>query len=319
MDLIGTAENPIPSGAQAGFFEAADGARLRHASWAPTGGGRRGTVCLFSGRREFIEKYFETIAELRRRGFHVITMDWRGQGLSTRETGDRRNGHIDHFDRYVDDIQTFLDTLVLPDCPPPFFALAHSMGGTILLHYAAARRPVWFDRMVLTAPMLQLPVRPVPTVLLRGFVRLVCALGLKKLSVPGSREVRYEESGFEDNVLTSDHARFMRVAAVLQAAPELDLGPPSFGWVRAAYAAMAALRKRGTINRIEIPVLLMAAGRDRVVSRRAVEAMGRRLPAGGSVTLDGARHDILNECDDVREQFWAAFDAFIPGSGHGGA
>ncbi len=316
MDLIGTAENPIPSGAQAGFFEAADGAQLRYASWAPTGGGHRGTVCLFSGRREFIEKYFETIAELRRRGFHVMTMDWRGQGLSTREAGGRRNGHIDHFDQYVEDIRTFLDRLVLPDCPPPFFALAHSMGGTILLHYAAARRPVWFDRMVLTAPMLKLSARPVPAVLLRGLVRLACVLGLKRLSVPGSREVRYEESGFEDNDLTSDHTRFMRMGAVLQVAPELDLGPPSLGWVRAAYAAMAGLRKRSIIERIEIPVLLVAAGRDRVVSRRAVEVMGRKLPAGGAVTLDGARHDILNECDDVREQFWAAFDAFVPGSGN---
>ena len=32
------------------------------------------------------------------------------------------------------------------------------------------------------------------------------------------------------------------------------------------------------------------------------------------VTIDGARHEILQEADIYREQFWAAFDAFVPGS-----
>ena len=38
--------------------------------------------------------------------------------------------------------------IVLPDCPPPYFALAHSMGANILLR-AACHRDCWFDRMVL--------------------------------------------------------------------------------------------------------------------------------------------------------------------------
>ena len=29
------------------------------------------------------------------------------------------------------------------------------------------------------------------------------------------------------------------------------------------------------------------------------------------VVIDHARHEILNERDEVREQFWAAFDTFI--------
>jgi len=52
----------------------------------------KGTVCVFGGRGEFIEKYFETIGELRRRGFAVATMDWRGQGRSSRQLPDARKG-----------------------------------------------------------------------------------------------------------------------------------------------------------------------------------------------------------------------------------
>ncbi len=48
--------------------------------------------------------------------------------------------------------------VVLPDCPPPYFALAHSMGGAVMLR-VAARGKRWFDRMVLSAPMIDLPGR----------------------------------------------------------------------------------------------------------------------------------------------------------------
>jgi lysophospholipase len=30
--------------------------------------------------------------------------------------------------------------------------------------------------------------------------------------------------------------------------------------------------------------------------------------------IPGARHEILMERDEFREQFWAAFDAFVPGT-----
>jgi alpha-beta hydrolase superfamily lysophospholipase len=52
---------------------------LRYARWAARGA-PQGTVCVFTGRSEAIEKYFETIADLLARGFAVAAMDWRGQG-----------------------------------------------------------------------------------------------------------------------------------------------------------------------------------------------------------------------------------------------
>ena len=57
----------------------------------------KGTVCVFGGRGEFIEKYFETISELRQRGFAVAIMDWRGQGHSSRQLPDRAQGACRRF------------------------------------------------------------------------------------------------------------------------------------------------------------------------------------------------------------------------------
>jgi lysophospholipase len=60
--------------------------------------------------------------------------------------------------------------------------------------------------------------------------------------------------------------------------------------------------------------LIIGAGSDRVVSTRAVEHFARHVRLGSFVMIDGAKHEILQEKDYYREQFLAAFDAFIPGS-----
>src|ERR1700757_2741342 len=151
MNLVPTPANPVPDAVVAGTIKTPDGVSLRFARWEPPPG-RKGTVCLFQGRSEFIEKYFETVRDLRPRGFAVATLDWRGQGLSERALGDPFKGHVSDFSEYEPDLETFMREVVLPDCPPPLFALAHSMGATILIR-AAYRGHRWFDRMVLTAPM----------------------------------------------------------------------------------------------------------------------------------------------------------------------
>ena len=134
-----------------------DGAELRFARWAPPAG-RKGTVCVFQGRSEQIEKYFETVRDLRDRGFAVATIDWRGQGHSSRRLRDPRKGYVRDFSDFEIDVEAFVQQVVLPDCPPPYFALAHSMGGAVMLRIAYAGKR-WFDRMVLSAPMIDLPGR----------------------------------------------------------------------------------------------------------------------------------------------------------------
>ena len=86
-------------------------------------------MVVLQGRAEFIEKYFETVRDLRARGFAVATFDWRGQGLSDRALSDRHKGYVRNFSNYITDLEAMMEQVVMPDCPPPFFALAHSMGG----------------------------------------------------------------------------------------------------------------------------------------------------------------------------------------------
>lgn len=311
MDLVSTPKNPIPLGASSGYLDIRKGVRVRYASWQSALHQRRGTVCIFPGRNEFIEKYFEVVGELRRRGFAVAVMDWRGQGGSSRLTRNPMKGHIRDFAEYEEDLSHFMKGVVLPDCPMPYFAIAHSMAAAVLYN-AATKRGCWFSRMVMTAPMLELAGLPLPQGLCARLADALTLLGFGRQAVPGAPE-QWTSHTFEGNPLTSDRERFYRNAAVLNAAPGLAIGPPTYGWLNAAFEAMARLRDEKYAPLIRIPSLLVAAGDDQVVSSKAIEDFSSRLRAGSQIVLRGSRHEILQERDAIREQFWAAFDAFIPG------
>jgi lysophospholipase len=311
MKLISIPANPVPENVTTGTLRTPDGIGLRFARWSPPVG-RKGTVCLFQGRTEFIEKYYETVSELRARGFAVATLDWRGQGLSDRLLPDRRKGHIRNFSAYDIDLETFMREVVLPDCPPPHFALAHSMGGAILLR-AARQGHRWFDRTVLSAPMIALH-GPHALGAARATARAMRLFGFGSSFIPMADTALVGTRPFVGNVLTSDPVRYARNAAVLEAEPALGLAAPTIGWADAAFRVMNDFSQRSYAAQIRQPILVVAAGRDLVVSTLAIEEFAIRLRAGAHVIVAGAQHEVLMEQDRYRAQFWAAFDAFVPGT-----
>jgi lysophospholipase len=312
MKLVSIPANPVPENFVAGALKTPNGALLRFARWQPPAG-RRGTVCILQGRGEWIEKYFETVRELRARGFAVATLDWRGQGLSTRGLHDRRKGYVRDFAEYDRDLETFVREIVLPDCPPPFFAIGHSAGATMLIR-AAHRGHRWFDRMVLIAPLIGLAGTR-STTAARMAVRTMRLMGLGAMSVPGGDVGVMESRPFLDNIVTSDPVRYARNAAILEAEPALGLGRPTVAWCDAAFRAMRVIRERSYSGRIRQPMLIVASGLDAVVSNAAIEDFATMLRAGSHLVVVGARHELLMEQDRFRSQFWAAFDAFVPGTG----
>ncbi len=311
MELVGLPENPIPEGAVCGEFRAKDGIRLRFARWSAPEAQGCGTVCLFHGRAEFIEKYFETIDDLRARNFNVVTMDWRGQGGSERLLVDPRKGYADGFEQYVLDLRAFLREVVLPDCPPPHFALGHSMGGHVLLRVGHDR--TLFDRMVLVAPFIDLHMTPLQRQLVVGAATLFNYFGLGDRYVPTGGATAVNTAPFADNPLTSDPDRYQRTNAIIEAAPWLALGSPTIGWIHAAVRALRDIATEDFAFGIKIPTLVVSAGSETVVSNPAIEQFVAAMRIGTNLVIPGARHEILMERDIYREQFFAAFDAFIPG------
>jgi lysophospholipase len=310
--LVKLAINPEPTGAVAGSFAGFDGSPLRYARWERTQGPSRGTACVFTGLGEYIEKYFEVVADLRRRGFAVAMMDWRGQGGSCRLLADRRKCHVRDFSDFDKDLAQFMREIVLPDCPPPYLGIAHSMGGNILLRNAVMPG-TWFERMVLSAPMIAMHPSQLrmPLWLVRSYVETVCLIGLDKRFAPGAAEWSPETTPFEENQVTSDHVRYARNRAVLQADPSLVVGGVTNGWLRAAIRSSDMLSRPEFATRVKLPILFFIAGRDMIVVPQAIEDFASRLKVGTHVILANARHEILQENDDIRGRFWAAFDAYM--------
>ncbi|HEY1475598.1 MAG TPA: alpha/beta hydrolase [Pseudolabrys sp.] len=311
MKLISIPANPVPDNVVTGSVKTSDGVNLRFARWAPPPG-RKGTVVVLQGRAEYIEKYFETVRDLRARGFAVAAFDWRGQGLSDRALSDRHKGHVRKFSEYATDLDAVMEQVVLPDCPPPIFALGHSMGAAIGIQ-VAHEGSRWFERMVLSAPMVALRPGRLTTVAgpLARFMRLI---GRGSGYVPTGDSGAMGAEDFIGNVLTSDPVRYARNTAVLEQAPELGIGAPTVAWVDAALRLMTQFAVPAYAGHIRQPILLVAAGRDEVVSTPAIEAFGMKLLAGRHLILPGSKHEILQEQDLYRGQFWAAFDAFVPGT-----
>jgi len=307
--LHDTPGNPAPPAHAAGYFTADDGMPLRYALFRATMRPHFGTIVLLPGRNETIEKYYETITDLTRMGYDIAILDWRGQGFSGRQLADPKRGHVRSFDDYAGDLRRFLDAVVLPDCRSPYHLLAHSMGALVAL-VAAPALSSQIDRMVLSAPLLDFAETPLPRRWLRRLTGLLSALGFGGRYLHGRGD---RPQPFATNVLTSDPARFARNRAIRDIAPEFALGGPTIGWAAAACRAIDRVRDPEYIATLHVPMLLVAAGADRVVSNRAIEDFARRPRAGATLTVDGARHELMQEIDLYREPFLAAVHAFLSG------
>ena len=308
-DLISLPGNPAPPGGVAEWMTEGDGVRLRTARWILPAREAQGTVVLVQGRTEFIEKYFEVVRELVARRFSVVTFDWRGQGLSSRQLPDGRKGHVGDFSEFDSDLHVVMQRVVREHGVKPYIGLAHSMGGNVLLRYLYDN-PHEFERAVLTAPMLAVKTAPFPLWAARGLATLMTATGNKAAYVFGGAKQNPLQQSFESNVVTSDKARFERMMACFGVEPRLALGAPTFGWLEAAFRSMDLVRTDEFASAIETPVLLIGAAYDKLVDLGADIRLVRRLKRGMYVLLK-AEHEIMMERDDIRLAFWNCFDAFV--------
>jgi lysophospholipase len=289
-----------------------DGLKLRYGHWQCGHRPCQGTVVVLGGRGEFAEKYHETITDLLDRGFDAFCLDWRGQGLSQRLLPDASKGYVQSYDQYICDLDFFLETTVSDKGRAPFLLMAHSMGANIALQLLR-RSPGKIHKAVLLAPMVDIQTAPIPGAVVRWCSQLSLKLGWETANIP---MLRYDDTyrrSFESNHLTHDRKRFDTLRKMLEENSQLAVGNITFGWLAATLTAIDRLGRPDFLAPITTPLLWVLAGRDRVVSNGAARVMAGRIPSSWMVTIDGAYHEILQEQDQLRDQFWKAFDPFVSG------
>jgi lysophospholipase len=282
------------------------GATLRAATFFPEEPAR-GTVVLSPGRSEPIEKYFEVVDDLLKRGFAVLLHDWRGQGLSARGLPDRLKGHAQGFKTFLSDYDALLTTFA-DRMPKPWIAVSHSMGGCLTM-LALAQGEARFSAAVLSAPMLGLNTAGVPPWLAKPLAWTMSRVGLAGDYVSAAYDPLTQT--FQGDGLTHDEARYDRYQAQLRADPEIALGGMTWGWADFAISACAWLRKSKGVEKVQIPVTIVGAELDNRVLNADAESIAGRIPKGRYVEVPGAFHEILIETEARRAVFWQAFDQAV--------
>jgi len=301
MAFVRVPGNDIPEGAEEHWLEGRGGVKSRLLT-APASGAPRGSIILCPGRTEFIEKYFEVIRELQQRGFAVLCIDWRGQGLSGRETSNALKGHFENFDDPANDLAAAIKGLATK-LPRPHIGLCHSMGGAIMLRALQTRR-VELDGVAFSAPMWGIANLGD---FAKRYARFMTAIGAGQNFAPGV-EKRWRRESFKRNPVTNDKERHSRGQGLLAEEPRLAIAGPTIGWVKAASDTTESFLQPGALAHLRLPVLIVSAGQELLVDNKSHEVIGELLPNARRMTIAGAKHEILMERDEVRAQFWAAFD-----------
>ncbi len=281
-----------PADVQASWVRASDGTRLRMAVWPE---GKRGTVLMFPGRTEYVEKYGRLAVDMAQAGYGMVAFDWRGQGLADRPAHRRDMGHVESFDEYRQDVAAFLDALKPLDLPKPWFLIGHSMGGCIGLRALYDGLPV--AAAAFSAPMWGLQMSPILTKLSPLIMAVARPMGFGKTFAPGMGP--WEPLTFDDNTLTTDLDQFNYMSRQTDIHPELALGGPSLTWVKKAIEECATLMG---MPPLDVPTIAIVGTRERIVSIEPVQRRMATWPGAKFIPIEGAEHEVLMESQKLRSQ-----------------
>jgi lysophospholipase len=295
-----------PEGSKFSLWQAGDGWHLRVMEW-PQGVGKtaRGSLVFANGRGDFIEKYLEPLRHWHDRGWNVLAFDWRGQGGSA---GKIVRGHVRSFDPLVSDGASLL-RYWSDRYPGPHVALGHSMGGHLLLRIIAEQRPP-LAAAVLVAPMIRINARPVPHNLGRRISALLCRIGLSRLPAWRSNERPHLPGAERRAYLTTCAERYADELWWKEQEPRYSLGPPTWGWLDAAYRSIDRLTLE-RLGQVELSILILGTERDRLVSPNAIRRAADALPRAELHMYSDAAHELLRESDPVRRDALARIDSFL--------
>ena len=293
------AENsPGPDDAQAWWVTTQDNVRLRVACWGRAA--EKGTVLLFPGRTEYVEKYGPAATDLAERGYCTFAIDWRGQGLAARALNDRRIGHVGSFEEYQHDVAAAVKAARQLDLPKPWYLLAHSMGGCIGLRAVYENLPV--AAAAFSAPMWGIeiapPLRPVAWVL----TRLMPAIGQGGALAPTTLPEPYVLAApFEDNKLTTDATMHSMMRQQVSDHPDLCLGGPSFSWLGKAIKECNALSGQPAPK---LPCVAFLGSNERIVNSNRVIARIKGWSGAELNIVQGGEHEVLMEQPQHRKMIF---------------
>jgi len=286
-----------------------DDVRVRVGLWPAATEDVRGTVLLFPGRTEYIEKYGDSARELASRGFATLAIDWRGQGLADRLLDEPKIGHVHQFTDYQKDIAAMLRAARALDLPRPYNLLAHSMGGTIGLR--AVMEGLAVQACAFSGPMWGIYIPPIMRPVSWVITHFGPRLGYGARLTPNTSLDYYVLSQkFDGNVLTHDPDMYQMMQDQLTPHMELGLGGPSVIWLRESLNECETLAARASPD---VPCITFLGTDEAIVDCQAVHDRMQDWQRGTLDVIEAAHHEVLMETPDIRTHVFDRLEALFSG------
>ena len=297
-----------PAGIQSYFIPMKDGIKIRLCFWQsiPENKKTNGTILLQQGHNEFIEKYFEVIDEFLKRDFSVISFDWRGQGMSEKTLDNKNKAFIQDFSLHDSDLENIMKDIIEPFFPKPYIGVGHSMGGCLMLS-AMHKHPDFFDKAILSAPMLGFKNE----ILLMPIITIMSLFSKNDSYLLVSKPNMGKETPFEDNDVTTDKFRYERTQRLVRKAPNLRLWGVTISWARAVKNRLKSMRAKNWAEKIKTKVLIINNLNDQVVDPDKINIMSKRLSESSIIEFNSTKHEIFMEKDIYRNELWKEIDNYL--------
>jgi lysophospholipase len=292
-------------------FSGVDNVRINYATFI----NNNGTIpakCLVisSGRSESYLKYKELSFDLFNHGYSIFLIDHRGQGLSQHLLTNAHKGHVENFQNYVDDLNSFIDNKVTPHCQgnKPYI-LAHSMGGAIAARYLQDF-PNKIQAAVLSSPMFGFNSGSIPKFIAESVLKVSAQLNQWFDDTPwyflGHKG--FSHNAFSDNILMHSPLRYQLFTQLYKTTPEIQLGGVTVQWLTESQKALDKIFNN--VDKITPPILVLQAGQDKIIDNQAQNEFCQQIhqlhphscPNGEPFIITDAYHELFFESDIYREQ-----------------
>ena len=299
--------NTVWAEAILGAFQTSDGQTIRTAKWEAKSK-KRGTLFFLQGMGGFIEGYTDFAQKMNDLGFDVFTLDWRGQGGSSRITQKPSLLHIHSFDDYVRDLEGYFAQQ--KEFARPVIVVGNSMGGHIALRYIY-NHPNAVDGLIALSPMIDVNTNKYPYFLARALAKTFRSLGGAEKFIFGFKSFDLDKciSSFDPDKY-GDRGKYISDCVFLNSHQNLATGGPSFSWLAAAFDSCDKIRDYDFASRILIPVLMVTVPKDHLVDADAQRELCAIMPKCRQILYQDGHHNLLKDRDEVIDRLVHDIDRF---------
>ncbi|GGD09849.1 alpha/beta fold hydrolase [Aquisalinus flavus] len=302
----------LPDGWTYARWQAADGTRLR---WglAQRDGASRGTVLVVPGYGGTLDIYGQVIAELMVQGYDVAGLDLRGQGGSDRMLSNPEKPYVTDYAVYAGDLAGFVDYLS-GRVETPLLIYGESFGGHVALRAAGDHPDLAADGLVLIAPAVRINTAPYPAAVARSLVAVTVAAGKGEAYAPGQQDwAPWQPDLNLDNPCGTNIATIHTKDAWFAHHPEARVSNgPTNKWVLETMRSGDLLTDKTYTARIDLPVVLVTVGDERIVQTAPAQALCRDgLAQCMPVHIEEARHCLNFEAPETRQPVFRAMESLI--------